>query len=48
VNLFQAQFEKTNATVLKHTVKVELYPEVDEDLESIRTLGQLFANELLN
>ena len=48
VNLFQAQFEKTNATVLEHTVKVELYPEVDEDLESIRTLGQQFADALLN
>ena len=47
VNLFQAQFKKTNATVLEHTVKVELYPEEDEDLESIRTLGQQFANALL-
>ncbi len=47
VNLFQDQFKKANATVLEHTVKVELYPEEDEDLESIRTLGQQFADALL-
>jgi flavodoxin I len=46
VNLFKAQFQKTNATVIEHTVKVELYPEEDEDLESIRTLGQQFAEAL--
>lgn len=47
VNLFQDQFKKANATVLEHTVKVELYPEEDDDLESIRTLGQQFADALL-
>lgn len=48
VNLFQEQFKKTNATVLEHAVKVELYPEEDDDLESIRKLGQQFSDALLN
>lgn len=47
VEIMKDEFEGRHATVLEPTVKIELYPDCEEDLEAIKTLAALFQGALL-
>jgi len=42
VEIMKDEFALRNAIVLEHTVKVDLYPDLDQDLLAIRKLAYLF------
>lgn len=47
VEIMKDEFALRNAIVLEHTVKVDLYPDLDQDLLAIRKLVCLFQKALL-
>lgn len=42
VDLMKEEFQDSNATVVEHTVKVDLYPDEEEELLSIKKLAGQF------
>lgn len=48
VDLMKEKFEHLNATVIEQTVKVDLFPDSDEDLLSIKIMMDQFQKTLLN
>ncbi|QBP42615.1 flavodoxin domain-containing protein [Paenisporosarcina antarctica] len=48
VDLMKKQFEQTHATVINHTVKVDLYPEDEETLAAIKKLADQFEDALIH
>ena len=48
VDLMKEEFEHSNAPVIGHTVKVDLYPDENEDLLSIKKLADQFQKVLLD
>ncbi|MFD1929559.1 flavodoxin domain-containing protein [Sporosarcina siberiensis] len=47
VEIMKDEFALRNAIVLEHTVRVNLYPDLDQDLLSIHKLASLFQEALL-
>ncbi len=47
VETMKDEFTSRNATVLDHTVKVDLYPDTEEDLTTIDELAKQFQSALL-
>ena len=48
VESMQERFRQAHATVLEHAVKVDLFPDDEEELQLIQKLARLFQLALLN
>lgn len=48
VDLMKAEFKKQNAQVIQHSVKVDLAPDEEEELLSIKKLAEQFQQSIIN
>lgn len=48
VDLMKLEFRQQNAQVIQHSVKVDLFPDTQEDLQSIKKLADEFQQTALN